>query len=119
MPPYTPEQIAILQTGLRLLGYNDSTDYRLIRLAGDNLLPEIFDRILEIEAGIVECLDIIQTSLKDSLAVQVGELKLSYSQQIVLAKLQGRTLENELANLLDVPVHFSRFSLGRKRYQVG
>lgn len=51
----------------------------------------------------------LSVSTLDSMAVEVGDLKVNYTRNIQLMKLEGSRLLKQLANLSGLPVLYDRF----------
>ena len=104
---------------LRLLGYTVPYD-RLIRdnLQNTEFTETVIDRALEIFKLLKDVDQQLVDLLPDSMAVVVGELKLSYPQHKRLLKDQASEWLAELANLVGMPIRNDKYrsSVGTVSY---
>ena len=96
------------------LGYPDAPQVIMTVIESDNKVTAAIDRSSDLMDELAAIDLKLIASTQDSMAVDVGELTLSYGQHVRHLKSEGNRLLNELANLVGVSIHSNRYRPDRK-----
>lgn len=96
------------------LGYPDAPKFTMSVIQDENKVDAIVLRVGDLLEEI-EAIDLkLTAATQDSMAVEIGELKLSYLQHVKHLKSEGSRLLNELAIAVGVPVQYNKYRPDRK-----
>lgn len=105
MPTFTQDQ----QDQLRaVLGYASASSILTTELPQERSQP-VIDRAIAILAELADIDQKLVEARADSMAKEVGQLKLSYSQHVRHLKSEGNRTLKELSNLLGIEVVYSKY----------
>lgn len=101
------------------LGYPDAPAFTMSVIQADNKVSAIVLRVGDL-LDELEAIDLkLTAATQDSMAVDVGELKLSYLQHVKHLKSEGSRLLNELAIAVGVPVEYNKYRPSQKSRSPG
>ena len=96
------------------LGYPEAPRFTMSTIEADNRVTAAVAQSSDLMDALAAIDLKLTAATQDSMAVDVGELTLSYSQHVKHLKSEGNRLLNELANLVGVPIQFNRYRPDRK-----
>lgn len=106
MPALT---LSVAESVAAALGYPDAPPFTMSVIRSDDKVAAIVSRVSAI-LNELSAIDLkLVAATQDSMAVDVGELKLSYAQHVKHLKSEGSRLLNELAIAVGVPVEYNRY----------
>lgn len=101
------------------LGYPDAPPFTMSVIQSDNKVSAIVLRVGDL-LDELEAIDLkLTAATQDSMAVDVGELKLAYPQHVKHLKSEGSRLLNELSIAVGVPVQYNRYRPSQKSATTG
>jgi hypothetical protein len=109
----TAESIAVA------LGYPDAPQFTMSVIQSGDKVNAVILRVRDLLDALDEIDLKMSAATQDSMAVQVGELTLSYAQHVNHLKSEGSRLLNELAVAAGVPIEYNRYRPHQKSRQTG
>ena len=102
---FTTETRALMALGYSLVSINARAVYFPPQLGVDGLayVDNILARLVVLDAE-------IESNIKDSMTLKVGDIGLNYAGYIIQARCQGSRLLKELAAATSTPVIFDRYT---------
>ncbi|MBE9178679.1 hypothetical protein IQ268_08915 [Oculatella sp. LEGE 06141] len=105
MATFTPDQIDTLKI---VLGYASMPNLLTTELS-EARSPAIIDRAIALLDELGEIDGQLSAARQDSMAKQVGQLSLSYSQHVSHLKSEGSRLMKELSHLLGISIAYNKY----------
>lgn len=99
----TAESIALA------LGYPDAPPFTMAVIQSENKVKAVILRVSDLMDELEAIDGKLTAATQDSMAVEVGELTLSYSQHVKHLKSEGSRLLQELATAVGVPVEYNKY----------
>jgi hypothetical protein len=98
---------------LRVLGYQEPYE-RILKstLVEQNFAETVIDRAEVILPQLAKIDQQLFNSLEDTMAIDVGELRLNYPQHYAMLRRQARSLLAELAHLVGMAVIYNKYGNG-------